>query len=160
MSSLTCGPVDVAVSIVLGDPDDPTLVLPPECDEHGIWWNDLGEPAWDLRLEYAPPSAQVPGQVLLSAVEDLASLPLRVAVKGTTLAQMLLRRETVTAALRAWPGTVTLTATVDGGEPVVYGGPWQSFPAIPTWGKVDLDLLGLFVCEGAVSLPVNPPGAP
>lgn len=137
-----------------------TLEIGPDCpEERGAWWSSLQMPDWAYRYTYAPPSAYVPGNVLMSAVIDAGAVTMRVAVKGTTIADLEAEKAKVNAACAAWPGLIIVTADTGDG-PSTIGGPWQSFPTVPSWGPTTPQMLGLLVAEATISLPVNPAGAP
>lgn len=162
MTETVCG-VDptITVSLSWGEGEGAgALTLPPECPgTAGAWWNTLALPEWELRYTYAPPSAHVPGNVLLAAVEDSGAVVLGIAVRGTSLASLEAEKASVKAALAAWPGTFTVEAD-QGDGPVSLAGPWQTFPTVPRWGAVTPQRAGLYVAETVVSIPVNPAGAP
>lgn len=149
----------ITVSILYANGEQ-TLTLGPDCpEERGAWWNSLQLPEWSYRMTYAPPSAYVPGNVLMAAVVDAGAITLRVVVKGTNLVDLEAEKAKVNAAVRAWPGLVIVTADTGDG-PTNIGGPWQSFPTIPAWGATTPQMYGMLVAEASISLPVNPAGAP
>lgn len=149
--------VDVIVTI---GPEDAPLVLSPDCgQEPGITWTALGLPEWSLRYLYAPPSNYVPGDVLLATVRDSGAVVLTISVQGSSLGDMETKKAQVATALAAWPGEFKVEAT-DVNETVTIAGPWETFPATPSWGEVRMPLLEYYYVETTFSLPVNPPGAP
>jgi hypothetical protein len=154
--------ISVTVRVGVGDG---ALVIPDDCPvEGGIMWTSLGNPEWSLRLATAPPSLYVPGNVLLSAVEDSGEVPMTVLVRGSSLGDLEARKAAVRAALSAWPGgTMQFLATdlgIEGSPPVSIGGPWGTFPTVPRWGAVEVNLLRYYSVEGVIAVPVNPEGAP
>ncbi len=143
----------VTVNVTLGPEGDP-LVISSDCDD-AISWVTMGLPEWEYRYNYAPPSDWVPGNVLLSVVEDSGAVRMVVSVQGSSLADMEAKKSEVKAALAAWPGLFKVEAiTTD--ETVVIAGPWESFPVIPKWGAVLTPLLDHYLVECTFSLPVNP----
>lgn len=148
------GRIDVAI----GDPEDP-FVITSSCEGAGVQWNQLVLPEWSLRTVYAPPSAWVPGNVMLSAVEDSGEVAMVVSVEGTSAAELETFKASLKTALAVWPGQVTVTLVEDTGSTII-GGPWQSFPTVPRWGEVTALLHGEYLLDGLFSIPVNPAGAP
>lgn len=150
-----CGPTTVTVT--LGLEEDP-LVLPSTCTEDSSWV-EMALPDWELRYGYAPPSAWVPGNVLLSAVQDAGAVPMLVSVVGSSLADMESKKTELENALAAWPGLFQVDVTDDSGT-VTIAGPWETFPTMAHWGDVLPTVLGYYLMEATFSLPVNPDGAP
>jgi hypothetical protein len=148
------------ITVTVG-PEDAVepLVISSACDGEGIEWTELVLPEWSLRMTYAPPSAYVPGNVLLAAVEDSGEVGMVVTLEATSAAGLETLKTTLGNALAAWPGVVTVKLVEDAGETVI-GGPWQSFPTRPRWGDMKALLNGIYLIDGAFSIPVNPPGAP
>jgi hypothetical protein len=144
----------VTVNVSIGPEADP-LVISSDCDD-AISWTALGLPEWEYRYNYAPPSAYVKGNVLLSLVQDVGAVPMVVSVQGTSLADMEAQKEIVRAKLAAWPGASFKVEAVTADETVTIAGPWESFPVIPKWGDVLVPLLDHYYVEGTFSLPVNP----
>lgn len=156
---MTCDPdaVDPLITVTLtwGGDDPGDLVLTPDCpDDDGMWWATLVLPDFAYRYTSAPPSAWVPGNVLLAVVPDSAALALTVGVKGSDTATLEAQKALLTAALAQWPYTVT----VDQGGVTV--GAWRADPTMPRWGALAQQDAGLFAAEAVVSIPVNPVGSP
>lgn len=152
-----CDPeaTDPIITVTLTWGDTGELELGPDCpDDDGMWWNALVLPPFAMRYTLAPPSSWVPGNVLLSAVPDSAALTLGVAVRGSDTATLEAQKAILVDALGQWPYVVT----VDQGGVVV--GAWRADPTIPQWGALTQQDVGLFVAEAAVSIPLNPVGAP
>lgn len=143
----------VAINVTLGPEEDP-LVISSDCDDP-ISWVAMGLPDWEYRYNYAPPSAYVRGNVLLSVVRDAGAVPMTVSIQGSSLSDMETQKAIVEAALAAWPGLFEVEA-VTADETVTIAGPWESFPVIPKWGDVLIPLLDYYLVEGTFSLPVNP----
>lgn len=143
----------VTVNVTVGPEGDP-LVISSDCDD-AISWVALGLPEWEYRYNFTPPSAYVPGNVLLSLVQDVGAVPMVVSIQGTSLADMEAQKEIVRAKLAAFPGLFKVEA-VTADETVTIAGPWESFPVIPKWGDVLTPLLDYYLVEGTFSLPVNP----
>lgn len=154
---MTCDPdaADPLITVTLTW-DDGELVLTPDCpdDGEGLWWATLLLPAFAYRYTQAPPSAWVPGNVLLSAVADSSVLTLGVGVVAGDTTNLEAQKALLVDALGQWPYTVT----VDQGGVTV--GTWRADPTIPQWGALAQQDAGLFAAEAAVSIPVNPTGAP
>lgn len=149
---------DANIEISIGDPVDP-LVITSVKSESSIQWAELVLPEWSFRMVYAAPTGFVPGNVLLSAVEDSADLALLVNLQAASASGLEAQKALLKNALAVWPGEVTLTLVEDGGDTII-GGPWQSFPTAPRWGSVRALLSGDYFQDALVSIPVNPAGAP
>lgn len=149
---------EVTVLVTLGPEGEGALEIPSTCDV-GISWTKMSLPDWELRNTYAPPSAYVPGNVLLAAVPDSGAIPMTVSVEGTSLDDLEDKKVELETALAAWPGLFKAVATDDTGT-VTIAGPWKTFPTIPRWGDVLPTVLGHYLLEATFSLPVNPTGAP
>lgn len=157
-----CATEDPTIEVVLiwGDGEEDTLTLGPDCvDEEGLWWNVLVLPAWTYRNTTAPPSAWVPGNVLLAATRESAVLTLTVAALAADTDALADQKALLEAALGQYPYTVQIDVTDPGGSPVT-DGPWDAQPTLPQWGAMTPDQSGMFVAEGTVTIPVNPPGSP
>jgi hypothetical protein len=155
-----CPPIDPTVAIVLTftDTDDEAaeVTVPPDCtgdEETPWWWNSLSWPFFDYRYGYAPPSAWLPGNVLLSAVPGESSIPISLVVSTPAAdgqAGLASARQALEAAFTA--GDLTLQFLMDADV----AGEWQADPAVINWGPVSVLTLGMFTQEGAVVVPVNP----
>lgn len=154
---MTCDPdaLDPLITVTLTW-DDGELVLGPDCpdDGEGLWWSSLLLPEFGYRYTQAPPSAWVPGNVLLAVVPDSAALTLAVGAVGADTASLEAQKALLTAALAQWPYVVTIT------QGAVVVGAWRADPTMPRWGALAQQDVGLFAAEAAVSVPVNPVGAP
>lgn len=148
------GRIDVAI----GDPEAP-FIISSECGSTGISWTSLALPEWSLRTVFAPPSAWVPGNVMLSAVEDSGEMAMVVTIEEASAADLEVTKAALKTALGVWPGEVTVTLIEDAGSTVI-AGPWQSFPTVPRWGELTALLHGTYLIDGLFSIPVNPAGAP
>lgn len=146
------------VTVSIGPAASP-LVLSSECTDVGITWATMSLPEWTLRYNYAPPSAYIPGNVLLSAVQDSGEVLMTVSIQASSLAQMESMKAQVENALAAWPGSFKAEATDSTGT-VTIAGPWDTFPTVPGWGEVLTPVLDYYTVDTVFSLPVNPPGAP
>lgn len=153
---MTCDPetADPIITVTLTW-DGGELALTPDCPAgEGLWWNALVLPPFAMRYTQAPPSAWVPGNVLLSAVPDSAPLTLGVGVKGDDVAGLEAQKAVLVDALGQWPYVVTIT------EGAATLGAWRADPTVPQWGALTQQDAGLFAVEAAVSIPLNPTGAP
>ncbi|UQS95175.1 baseplate protein [Pseudanabaena phage Pam4] len=149
-----CADPTVTVALTWGTAPEDTLLIPADCDGEGMWWNALTLPDWSTRTAIAPPSAWVPGAVMLSSVTDAASLPMIVAVRGDTLAGLLALQEDLRAALDHYPLTVTITADT---TPL---GSWAAMPTVPQWlSAVSPRSVSMLTVEASFTLTVNPAGA-
>lgn len=148
----------VNLEVYVGDPLDP-LIIGYECVRPGLFWNELVLPEWEYRYNYAPPSAWVPGNVLLSAVEESSTVTMKVVAMGATLADLEVQKARLGAALAFRRGEFKAVAT-DGLGPVNVGGPWPTIPTKPRWGGVTPTSLRMFYAEADFAVPVNPEGAP
>lgn len=161
-----CAVVDPVIVVTLSDgTDDTPLSIGPDCapvpidpdDEDagltqaGLWWTALAWPDQPLRYEYAPTSRYIAGQRLRSAVRDLASLPLSVVCQSTTTDGVLTLMALVDSALAAYPTHVRID--YDG----VSVGRWPCMPTTTSWGAITPQRAGLFIAEGGIVIPVNPP---
>lgn len=158
-----CDPetVEPTITVTFSWGVDSELALGPDCpddDEAGLWWNVLVLPDWAFRYTQAPPSAWVPGNVLLAATPDSSALTLVVAALGTDTTTLEAQKDLLEAALSQWPFVVTIE--VGEGAGAVTVGSWRADPTIPHWGAMTPQQSGLFAAEGAVSIPLNPVGAP
>ncbi len=84
---MTCDPeaLDPAIIVTLTWGDDDSLVLEPDCPDDGVglWYSsEVPLPAWTYRSTTAPPSAWVPGNILLAAVLDSSTFPLVIEASG------------------------------------------------------------------------------
>lgn len=153
-----CATEDPILTVRFTWDDTGELELPPTRPDEGLaglWWNSLTLPDWTMRYTQAPPSAYVPGNVLLAYVPDSSSLTLGVVALGSDTATLETQKAIVESALGAhWPFTVHID--VDG--VAVYS--WRSDPTTVRWGTMTPQRSGLFVAEGAVAIPVQPVGAP
>lgn len=156
---LTVDPT-ISVSIYYGPEEGDVLVIPPTCPEgeSGLWWNALQLPDWGVRYTYAPPSAWVPGQVLLGAVGEAAAIPLRVAVRGTDGDDLEAQKAVLAAALFTYAAVIGIDADYDGD--VTNIGLYRMDPVIPGWGPVTPQRAGMLAVETSLSIPVQPTGAP
>jgi len=157
-----CKPTEVTVTLKWGEGVDESLVIPQTLDaDTGLWWSEMQFPEWNLRYGYAPPSDLLPGNVLLSAVEDSGAIPMLVVAQGVSLADLEAQKALLRTALGKWTGTITVLA--DPGDPndsdTVIGGPWTTLPTVPQWsdGPNPLKLEHLFA-EAIFSIPVQPLG--
>lgn len=149
----------VTVTVTVGPTANP-LTLSSDCSlSAGISWANMTLPEWGLRSVFAPPSAYVPGDVLLSAVRDSAAVTMTVSVQASSLPDLEAKKAQVETALAAWPGEFKAVVN-DINDTVVMAGPWQTFPVIPSWGDVIIPLLDYYYVETTFSLQVNPPGSP
>lgn len=146
------------ITVYLGDPGAP-LVLEDGCDGPGIFWSFMTEPEWDLRTVTAPPSQWVPGNLLLAAVQESATVPMAVTIIGTDLEDLKSRKVALDTALQAWPAYFRADVVTEAGASIVMG-PWDAFPTRPRWGDVSVDLYGMYAQIGSFSVPVNPTGSP
>jgi len=155
---MTCDPeaVDPLITVTIAGDDVEDVVLGPDCPEgdEGLWWNALVLPDFAYRYTQAPPSQWVPGTLLLAAVPDAATLTLGVAAIGTDTVTLESQKAILANALAQWPFTVTVAV---GGTTV---GSWRADPTIPRWGEMTQQDVGLFAAEAAVSITVQPTGAP
>lgn len=124
----------------------------------GLWWNTLDLPGFTFRYDYAPTSRWLPGAVLLGAVPDASALNVTVVAQGTDLATLEAQKAALAAGLAQWTYTVFVSAVLAPADPVSLGS-WAAKPTLPVWGTVTPSLYGMLVCQGAVSIPVNPIGA-
>lgn len=156
--------IDPTITVILSwpDPEDPETTLsyeiPPECDDSGVWWNELIYPDFDLSYEYAPKSQWISGDVLLSVSGTAAPLTLTVAARGTSVTDLEAHKALLTAALTAEWVTVTILSHVAGDTPEdVVLGRYPAQPALPKWGQITPQMYGLLAAEGGVLIPCNPP---
>lgn len=163
MSTSYCPPIDPDVELRLRYTDDSddviTVLVPPECsdfneDGYRFWWNSVAWPFFDYRYTYAPPSAWLPGNVLLSAVPGGATVPLSLVVEaepgvnaqanlqtGRDFLETLLRKDGLHFGYRI-DGTLVANYDAD--------------PSIINWGPVNVLAMGVLALEGAVVIPINP----
>jgi hypothetical protein len=156
---VTCDPdaLDPLIVVSLTRGDDPALVIGPDCpdDGVGVWWTSIVLPQWAYRYTQAPPSAWVPGNVLMAAVVDSTTLALALTCQGTDQASLEAQKQALTDTLGQWPYYAGVTI---GTTPL---GTYRADPTIPLWSvPLAQQDVGLFIAEGTVSIPLNPVGAP
>lgn len=156
---MTCDPeaLDPTITVTLTWGESGELVLGPDCPDDGVglWYSsEVPVPGWTYRSTTAPPSAWVPGNILLAAVLDSSTLPLVVEASGTDTATLEAQKALLVAALGQWPYYVQ----VDVGP--VSLGQWRADPTYPLWGAMAQIDAGLYVASAAVGIPINPVGAP
>ena len=122
-------------------------------DPTGDLWltEDVLEPGFEFRYEYAPSSPHMPGQQLLAAVLEQSTLPAVIYARGTSTANLRAIKDELTAAVSQFAYDVTLT--VDGDA--------QTFAADPTWPQWSSDsgMAAVFMASTSLSIRVNPQGA-
>jgi hypothetical protein len=154
-----CVPGDPAIEVTIGYGDE-TLVLTPDCvDAPGLWWSILVPPLFAYRYTSAPPSAWVPGDVLLAVVEDVGTLNMTVGAIGSTTAELEAQKALLDTALATWPWTLTITIT-DPDTSVTTEGPWEAHPTVPNWGDLDPLWVGTYAAEAVIVATLNPVGSP
>lgn len=139
-----------------------SFVIGEDCLASGLFWTELALPDWELRYSYAPPSAYVPGNVLLAAVPESSAMAMRVVARGSSVADLKVQQTILTLFLSRFNATVSVVTYDHANESdaTTIGGPWPIQPTIPQWGAVSPVLMGLYVSEATFSIPVNPYGAP
>lgn len=125
----------------IGNPDEP-FFFPPD----GVQLPDFA-----MRSVYAPPSAWTPGQLLLAATLDSASLGLSVMVRASSDATLATLKSELETAVSQFSYTVTLTqgAAVQS---------WSADATWPAWGPLDFGLASNYMAQAGLSIPVNPIG--
>lgn len=156
---MTCDPdaLDPTIEVHLSRPgEEGDLIIGPDCvDEQGLWWSSIVLPQWTYRYTQAPPSAWVPGNVLLAAVVESASLVMSVAALGTDQVTLNAQKAVLADTVAQWPYYVTVLI---GGTTL---GTWKADPTIPQWPiPLAQQDAGLYVDEAIVTIPLNPVGAP
>lgn len=111
----------------------------------------LAQPNFTMRLRYAPDSNFVAGRLALGSVLDGSTMPLIVAARGTSTADLEAVKDALEAALAQM--TYSVTMTVDG----VTVGTWPADPTTVWWGTVDHGAAVAHLAIGSISIPVNPP---
>lgn len=144
VSSLTLDRTGLALSplVINNDPFDGAFTYPDD---------GLAEPNFTMRVRYAPDSAFTPGRLVLGSVMDGSVIPLTIAVKGTSQANLTTLKAELLAALAQLSYTVTITV---GGVDI---GTWPAGPSVPSWGVVDHGMAQIFLASAVVAIPVNPP---
>jgi hypothetical protein len=130
---------DFVATNVIGDP----YILP----EKG-----LAYPDFEVRLGYLPDNPDVAGSSPNSATLGVGTLPLQIAVTGTSSADLQTKRRALEAAFGQFSYTVTIEV---GGQTETY----DAFMAWPKWGAVDSGDAAKFLALATLSVPVNPMGA-
>lgn len=135
----------------------PLLIYPNRAQ--GPFWisgaagDEVDEPDFVYRYNYAPDSAYVAGKVLLAAVLDQATLPAVVRVLGTSATDLATKKAELRAALGQFSYSITLSLN----------GVASTFSAdcsTPAWGAVQRWMQVGFTARAVLTIPVNPPGAP
>lgn len=106
------------------------------------------EPTFSVRRTYAPESAFVPGRVLLAAVRDSGSMPLRIYAQGESTAGVRAAMDELEDALEQF--TYNLTLTVDGVSRT-----WVADPELPDWGELDSGLVTAYKRVATVAVPLQ-----
>lgn len=122
-----------------GNPNEGSLFLAEEGNE---------EPTFAMRRNYAPESPFIPGRVLLAAVRDSGSMPLRVYAQGNSAVEVRTAMDELEDALEQF--TYTLTLTVDG-----VSRSWAADPEIPQWGELDSGLVTAYMRIATVAVPLQ-----
>lgn len=142
MISLTITRAELAEDdlVIDGNPFAGAFHIP----EDGTEW-----PRFGMRREYAPPSAFVPGELLLSAVSGPAEWQFTVYAHGDDAAEIAAAMDELEAALTQFTFSVTLNVN----------GMTRTYPAdpdFPDWGEVDSGMARKFLARATVRLQVNP----
>lgn len=132
--------------VITGDPvGNPTIpfFFPPD----GVQLPDFA-----MRYTYAPPSQWTPGQVLLGAVLDSASLGLSVMVRATSDVELATLKAELETAVSQFSYTVSL---VQGAVTQT----WNADATWPAWGPLTFAMASSHMAQAGLSIPVNPIGA-
>lgn len=125
--------------VIDGNPHEGPFFLAEEGNE---------EPSFAVRRTYAPESAFIEGRVLLAAVRDSGSMPLRIYAQGETTAAVRAAMDELEDALEQF--YYSLTLTVDGVSRT-----WMADPELPQWGELDSGLVTAYKRVATVAVPLQ-----
>lgn len=109
----------------------------------------LAYPDFDMRITYVPDQDDVDGSLLQAWALGIGSLPLKVDVHGSDMADLQANRRALEAAFAQSGETLTLS----------FGGETEEYPFIPSWpkwGVVDSGNLNALLAPATLTVPVNP----
>lgn len=109
----------------------------------------LSRPGFTIRRGYAPGSAFLPGQYLLTAVTESSTLPVIIYAHGDTSAEVEAAIAELNTAATQFAYDVTLA--IDGQAMT-----WPADPELPDWGPVDTGLIRAHIAIASLVIPINP----
>lgn len=119
----------------------------------GRWFHlpedGLSRPAFTIRKGYAPGSAFLPGQYLLTAVGESGFLPALVYAHGDTSADLEDAIAELEQATTQFAYDVELA--IDGQAKT-----WPADPELPDWGPVDTGFVKAHIAIASLVIPINP----